>query len=234
MENNNNLKENIWKHFFMTPKKGYNKYMFQLLDYPEYIIYDKELMNSYKENWKKHFNNDKNIYLEIGSGSGNFISELSQREPENNFICLELRFKRLVLATKKIYRSEGENVLFLRRRAEEIPDFIGQEEISGVYINFPDPWEENEKNRVLQEKFFKILDIILKKKGKIFFKTDHDKYYSDILQLIDTLENYQVIFHTSDLHNSEKNANNIKTEFEQLFLHKHNKNINYIEIQRIC
>ena len=32
---------------------------------------------------------------------------------------------------------------------------------------------------------------------------------------------------------SEKAENNIKTEFEQLFLHKHNKNINYTEIKKI-
>ena len=234
MENYNELKEEMWKHFFLTKKKGYNKYMFQLLDYPEHIIYNKEIMDNYKGNWKKHFNNSKDLYLEIGSGSGNFISELSKRESNNNFLCLELRFKRLILATKKIANLENRNVVFLRRRAEEISNFIGEKEISGLYINFPDPWEENEKNRVLQEKFFTdILDIILKKNGKIFFKTDHDKYYNDILQLIETLNNYKVVFHTTDLHNSEKNENNIKTEFEQLFLYKHNKNINYMEIEKV-
>ena len=69
--------------------------------------------------------------------------------------------------------------------------------------------------------------------GILFFKTDHDQYYQDVLDLVKNLENYQVIYHTADLHQSEKAENNIKTEFEHLFLHKHNKNINYIEIQKV-
>ena len=31
-----------------------------------------------------------------------------------------------------------------------------------------------------------------------------DTYYSDVLELVKTLDNYEVIYHTSDLHNSEK------------------------------
>ena len=102
-----------------------------------------------------------------------------------------------------------------------------------MYINFPDPWEGTEKNRIIQERLFETLDKIMKKDGVLYFKTDHDTYYSDVLELVKTLKNYEVVYHTSDLHNSEKAENNIKTEFEQLFLHKHNKNINYIEIKKL-
>lgn len=111
-------------------------------------------------------------------------------------------------------------------------DFLTDNEISEMYINFPDPWEGTEKNRIIQEKLFKTLDKIMKKDGVLYFKTDHDMYYNDVLELVETLDNYEVVYHTSDLHNSEKAGNNIKTEFEQLFLHKHNKNINYIEIKK--
>ena len=45
--------------------------------------------------------------------------------------------------------------------------------------------------------------------------------------------NYKIVYNTPDLHNSEKVHDNIETEFEQLFLNKHNKNINYIEIEKI-
>lgn len=99
-----------------------------------------------------------------------------------------------------------------------------------MYINFPDPWEGNEKNRIIQEKLFKILEKIMKIGGKLFFKTDHDIYYKDVLELVKSLDNFEVIYHINDLHSSEKAETNIKTEFEQLFLNKHKKNINYIEI----
>lgn len=227
------LKENLWTHFFKSKRKNYNPYMFKLLDYPEYIIYDKGVMNSYKGRWGKFFGNENPIYLEIGSGSGNFAQELTKRFPNKNHIALELRFKRLVLSANKVKRNGAKNIVFLRRRGEELLEFIGEQEIAGVYVNFPDPWEENEKNRVVQESFFKNLDKIMKKGGVFYFKTDHDKYYQDVLDLVDKLENYEVIYSTPDLHNSEKVVENIKTEFEQLFLCKHNKNINYIEITKI-
>ena len=47
------------------------------------------------------------------------------------------------------------------------------------------------------------------------------------------LEKYRVVYHTDDLHNSEKAQDNIKTEFEQMFLSKHNMNIKYIEVEKI-
>lgn len=73
--------------------------------------------------------------------------------------------------------------------------------------------------------------MILKDNGKLYFKTDHKKYYEDVLELVQNeLENYEVIYSTDDLHNSEKALDNIKTEFEQMFLSKHKMNIKYIEI----
>ena len=77
---------------------------------------------------------------------------------------------------------------------------------------------------------FDKLDVILKENGKLFFKTDHQQYYEDVLELVNGLDKYEVVYHTDDLHNSEKASENIRTEFEQMFLSKHNMNIKYIEI----
>jgi len=148
--------------------------MYKLLDYPEYIMYDNDVIKEKKSKWNEYFGNFNQIAVEIGTGSGNFMYQLAERNPNKNFIGLELRFKRLVLATQKCKKRNLKNVAFLRKRGEELEDFLADNEISEMYINFPDPWE-----------------------------------------------------------GTEKAENNIKTEFEQLFLHKHNKNINYIEIKKI-
>lgn len=230
IDSTNDKRKELWKHFFHSAKSHYNKYMYQLLDYPEYIIYDREEMKKNINNWKIYFKNDKPIAVEIGTGSGNFIKELAYRNPDKNFIGLELRFKRLCLAAEKCKKNNLNNVVLLRKRGEELEEFLGINEIDEMYINFPDPWEGNEKNRIIQEKLFKILEKIMKIGGKLFFKTDHDIYYKDVLELVKSLDNFEVVYHTNDLHSSEKAETNIKTEFEQLFLNKHKKNINYIEI----
>lgn len=227
------IEDSLWKHFFKNPRKNYNPYMVKLVNYPEYIIYDSEVMDSYRNSWKKVYENDNPIYLEIGSGSGNFAVGMAEKYPERNHLALEIRFKRLVLSAEKSKKRGLKNVKFLRRRGEEITKFIGNGEIQGLYINFPDPWEGNEKNRILQPKLFELLDKILNIGGILYFKTDHDQYYNDVLLFAKDLENYEVIYHTPDLHNSEKAEDNIRTEFEDLFICKHNKNINYIEIKKI-
>ena len=223
----------IWKYFFEKPKKNYNKYMCEMLEFPENLMYNNESVDSYRGKWSEFFQNDNNIYLEIGCGSGNFTVKNAQKFKDRNYIALELRFKRLVLAAKKSKKRNLNNILFIRKRAETILDFIGKNEITGVYVNFPDPWEGEERKRVVSEDLFSRLDIILKTGGKLFFKTDHEQYYEDVLELVNNIDNYKVIYRTKDLHNSEKSEENIRTEFEEMFLSKHNMNIKYIEIEKV-
>jgi tRNA (guanine-N(7)-)-methyltransferase len=223
----------IWKYFFEKPKKNYNKYMCEMLEFPEYLMYNNESVDSYRGKWSEFFQNDNDIYLEIGCGSGNFTVKNAQKFKDRNYIALELRFKRLVLAAKKSKKRNLNNILFIRKRAETILDFIGKNEITGVYVNFPDPWEGEERKRVVSEDLFSKLDIILKTGGKLFFKTDHEQYYEDVLELVNSIDNYKVIYRTRDLHNSEKAEENIRTEFEEMFLSKHNMNIKYIEIEKV-
>ena len=224
--------QEIWKYFFEKPKKNYNKYMYEMLEFPEYLMYNNKSVDKYREKWNEFFRNDNDIYLEIGCGSGNFTVGNAEKFKDRNYIALELRFKRLVLGARKSKKRNLHNILFVRKRGETILDFLGKNEISGVYINFPDPWEGEERKRVITESLFSKLDIVLKTDGKLFFKTDHEQYYKDVLELVDKLDNYKIIYHTNDLHNSEKASENIETEFEQMFLSKHNMKIKYIEIQK--
>ncbi len=237
MENKNNEERNekeegLWQHFFKKVKKNYNPYVAKMADFPEYLGFDIEEINAKKNKWQEHFQNNNPIYLEIGSGSGNFTNGLSERHKDRNYLALEIRFKRLVASAEKAKRRNAKNIYFIRRYAEDITTFIGENELDGIYINFADPWEKRLKNRVIQPKLFEVFNVILKSGGKVFIKTDHDGYANDILEFIKEFPNYTVDFSTNDLHNSEKNQDNIKTEFEELFLHKHKKNINYIEISK--
>lgn len=221
----------LWQYFFKKPKKNYNKYMFEMPNYPNHLIYDSEIILSTKGNWSKNlFKNTNDLYLEIGSGSANFTSTLANLNPNNNYLGVEIRFKRLIQAAKKAEKLSLKNLVFLKKMVNRLTEFIGENELSGLYINFPDPWEGEEHKRILSEKLLEDLDIVLKKKGKIFFKTDHLNYYLDTLELIKNSNNYDIVYNTDDLYSTNLVEHNIKTEFEHLFLSKHNMNIKYIEI----
>ena len=221
----------MWQHFFVKEKKILNKYIFMLNDYPDYIWYKKDEMNIQKDNWNEYFKNSNPICLEIGSGAGNFTVRMAEKFPDKNYIGLEIRFKRLVFSARKAEKRNLKNILFLRRKAEELAECFGENEISEVHINFPDPWDERLKNRIISKKLLENLDIVLKKEGKIFVKTDHVGYYEDTLKLIEGSCEYKVIYHTDDFHNSDKSLENVKTEFEELFTLKE-ITTKYIEIQK--
>ncbi|BDU50997.1 tRNA (guanosine(46)-N7)-methyltransferase TrmB [Haliovirga abyssi] len=223
----------MWQNFFEKEKKFLNPYIERMKNYKDYIMYEKEKMNLYKGSWKEYFKNDNPIYLEIGSGAGNFIARSGEKVKDKNFIGIEIKFKRLVLAAQKCKKRNLKNVLLLRRRGEEILEFLGKSEISGLYINFPDPWEKEKqrKNRMIQQGLFDNLDVIMKKGGKIFFKTDHKGYYMDVLELMKDIKGYKIVFNTEDLHSSDRAKENVSTEFEDMFLKKGMK-INYIEIEK--
>ena len=52
----------------------------------EWVIHDE---TACKGQWKKHFGSDAPIYIEIGTGKGQFIMELARRNPDKNFIGIE-------------------------------------------------------------------------------------------------------------------------------------------------
>ena len=211
----------MWQNFFDRPKRNYNPYMERMRDYPFYIQWDKETINAKKSLWKEHFQNDNEIYLEIGSGQGNFTVANALRYQNKNFLGIELKFKRLCMSAVKAEKRSLKNITFIRRWGQEILEFIGEGEISGMFINFPDRWDGNEKNRIISEDLFKkTLASILKKDGKLFFKTDHTGYYEDVLALMPSIEGFKVTYSTDDLHNDPRGFENIKTEFEELFTKK--------------
>ncbi len=221
----------MWENFFDNEKKFLNPYIHRLRENEDYVIYDKKKIDSTGGKWKEEFKNDNPIFLELGSGSGNFSVKNGEKFRDRNYLGVELRFKRLVLAAGKARKRNLENVIFLRRNGNDLLNFVGEKEIDGMYINFPDPWEKKIKNRIISEGLFQKLNKIMKNGAKLYFKTDHYGYYSDVLELMKSIKGFKVVYNCDDLHNSEIAEENITTEFEDLFL-KQGLKINYIEIEK--
>ena len=221
----------LWTYFFNKQKNHYNKYMFEMINYDQYLIFAENEIKELKGTWSKSsFLNSNPLFLEIGSGSGNFLIQLAQNNKEKNFIGDELRLKRLVYAARKAKNIDLKNIKFIRIDANKIEEFIDNNELSGVYINFPEKKKKNVKKRILSENLLNKLYPLLKKDGKIYFKTDHLDYYNSVLDLVNSRSDYKVLIYTDDLYSTEYIKNNIKTEFEHLFINKLKISIKYIEI----
>ena len=172
------------------------------------------------------------LHVEIGCGSGIYISQLAQQKPHDCFIGFEIRYKRLASIAKKVALHDLHNILLLHEKGEYFADFFETNSLQSLHINFPDPWAKfsQKKHRLLQKPFFETLTRLFKPHARFFFKTDHQEYFASVVELLKEFPQFEVIEYSENLHQSPYVESNIQTEFEKLFLSKHNPHICYLQM----
>jgi tRNA (guanine-N7-)-methyltransferase len=130
------------------------------------------------------FHNSNPLLLEIGSGKGEFISLFSVLHPEFNFIGLESAEKRINNTLKKLSPEQNPNVRLIRLHIDaNISQLFPAESVSGVFIQYPDPWpkRKHHRRRLIQQDFLSALSIILKPSSRVQITTDNRDYAAWIL-----------------------------------------------------
>lgn len=197
-----------------------------------HILQTPEKIYSNAWNWNTFFWNENEIYLEIGTGLGNFFSLESSQNRDKNFIGMEIKFKRLHKTAEKTRALWVQDFILLKDFAQNIDKIFAPNEVSRTYIFFPDPWENKDrqkKHKLLQKEFLLTLFEITKNWGEFFFKTDHKKYFDDVLEIIDEIGLWKKKYVTYDYEAESEVFHKQKlTEFESMF-REHKLPINYAE-----
>lgn len=180
----------------------------------EYIILNP---NDYKGKWNKLFGNQNPINIEIGMGKGDFIIEMAKKNPNVNFIGIEMFDSVMVRAVQKLENQNLDNLKLIRMDATYINDVFDRE-IDTIYLNFSDPWpkKRHEKRRLTSHEFLKRYDSIFKGSKNIIQKTDNVGLFAFSLQSLSTF-GYVLNFVTLDLHQT-KTEDNVMTEYEKKFV----------------
>ena len=189
----------------------------------EFVIHNEE---EYKGKWKEVFGNDNPIHLELGTGKGSFIMESARRNPDINYIGIEKYSSVLLRALEKMEEEEPRltNLVFIRMDAEYIENVFEKDEIDNIFLNFSDPWpkERTAKRRLTSDRFLKRYTNIMKKSGRVTFKTDNIDLFNYSVETAKEC-NWNILVETRDLHKSEYNEGNIMTEYEKKFSQLGNK-----------
>ena len=164
----------------------------------------------------------KKIYLEIGMGKGDFITQLCQLDKDNIYIGVEVSPPVLALAIKKLKRYEEENnirldnLYFMSEDAATLSEIFEEHQIEKIYLNFSDPWpkKKHTKRRLTHENFLSIYKEILKEHGEIEFKTDNRGLFEYSLV---SMQNYGLKFKEVYLDLHQTDVFNIETEYEKKF-----------------
>ncbi|WP_100405150.1 tRNA (guanosine(46)-N7)-methyltransferase TrmB [Bacillus solitudinis] len=173
-----------------------------------------------KGNWHEVFGNENPIYVEVGTGKGQFLTGMGKVHPDINFIGIEKYDSVLVTAMERIKETGQPNVKFINKDVEGLEDFFAENEIDRVFINFTDPWPKNkhEKRRLTYERFLKLYERILKPGKEVHLKTDNQGLFEYSLH---SFSKYGMILEniSLDLHKSQLEGN-VMTEYEEKFSRK--------------
>ena len=185
-----------------------------------------------KGSWSgKQFKNDNPIILELGCGKGEYTVNLAKLFPEINFIGIDYKGNRIWRGAKTALEENINNVAFLRIQIENLLDYFSKNEISEIWITFPDPQPQvsREKKRLTSPRFLIMYKAILQNGGLVHLKTDSDLMYIYTLQKIKEQKLTKHIS-TDNLYVSEfaDKVLSIKTYYEKKYL-ADNKNINYVK-----
>ena len=179
----------------------------------------------YRGRWKVFFGNDKPIELEIGCGKCTFIAEKALRDPDTNYIAMDIKSDMLGVGRRNIERifaeagkNSPDNVALVRCNVEEIDKvFSADDGIAVMYINFCNPWPrlKHQKRRLTYPRKLRMYRDFLTEDAVIYFKTDDDELFEDSVGYFEEA-GCHIRYITRDLHNSEVEGN-IVTEQEQMF-----------------
>lgn len=178
-----------------------------------YIIEDPE---KFKGRFKEIFGNDNPIDVEIGMGKGDFVIGMAKKNPNVNFIGVEMFDSVIVRAVQKLENEKIDNLRLIKMDANDI-DQVFEHEIRIIYLNFSDPWpkKRHAKRRLTSHTLLEKYDNIFKGEKIIFQKTDNVDLFTYSIESLSTY-GYVLKNISLDLH-KDNSLDNVMTEYEKKF-----------------
>lgn len=185
------------------------------------------------------FKNDHDIVLELGCGKGEYSLGMSRRYPNKNFIGMDIKGSRIWRGARTALDESMENVHFLRCRIDFLESMFSTDEVSEIWLTFPDPQapKSKERKRLTSNRFLDKYLGVLKKGGHLTLKTDSDFLYEYSLEVMKS-RGHKIEVASPDIYAEmekfgfgeiEKQVLSIRTFYEKMFVEKGHK-ISYIKI----
>ncbi|MFA7615323.1 MAG: tRNA (guanosine(46)-N7)-methyltransferase TrmB [Weeksellaceae bacterium] len=190
-----------------------------------------------KGNWNKTvFKNNHPVVLDLGCGKGEYTVALAKKYPDKNFIGIDIKGARFWRGAKTAIENNLPNAAFLRTQIELIDYAFAENEVSEIWITFPDPQIKyrRTKHRLTHPEFLNRYKKVLKKNGLMHLKTDSEflhGYTHGILQML----GHPVLISSHDVYHPDnrelpEEITSVQTFYEKRFL-KENKKITYIRFK---
>ena len=140
------------------------------------------------------------IILELGCGKGEYTLELARRNPDKNYIGVDIKGARLWRGAKTATQEGLRNVAFLRTRIEFITAFFAPGEVSQIWLTFSDPQlRASENKRLSSAMFLERYRSFLREDGVIHLKTD-SRFLHEYTMAVARVNSLPILACTTDLY----------------------------------
>ena len=156
-----------------------------------------------KGHWNEQmFDAARPIVLELGCGRGEYCIDLARRNPDFNYVGVDIKGARLWKGAKEATVHNMGNVAFLRTRIEFIEAFFAPGEVSEIWLTFSDPQLNHENSRLSCPMFLERYRKFLAPGGLIHLKTDSRFLYEYTLAVCKE-NGLEILAATNDLYGSD-------------------------------
>lgn len=141
------------------------------------------------------------VVLEIGFGMGKSLVEMASKEPEKDFIGIEVHRPGVGACLNEAAEQGVTNLrLFEHDAVEILADCVVDNSLARVQLFFPDPWHKtrHHKRRIVQSEFVQKLRAKLAIGGVFHMATDWENYAEHMLEVMCQAEGFKNQSSTND------------------------------------
>lgn len=141
----------------------------------------------FKLNSQNLFGNDHPLEVEIGAGTGSYIAALAERNPQTNYLAVEVSRRRAIMAAGLAGELGLENLRVLWANFKLLGDALPAGGWQRAYLHFPDPVHKraDEKRNIFDAAFLDAAATALKPGGELSVVSDHLEFFTRMLELVE-------------------------------------------------
>ncbi len=162
------------------------------------------------------FGNDNETIVEIGFGNGDSLLQQAIRQPQYNFIGIEVHGPGVGHLIHNANTQNIHNIRVIRHDAVDVlTQQIADDSIQQLQLFFPDPWHKkrHHKRRIIKPAFIELIGKKLKTSGFFHMATDWQHYAEHMLDEMDQAEAFRNI--SGEGHYSQNKGARCETKFER-------------------
>jgi len=169
------------------------------------------------EEWGKSWSAD---VIEVGAGTGQFVVELAARNPERQYVAIDVKADRLQKGAREAEERGLTNVRFLRARADQLVEIFQPNSVREIWLTFSDPFPRARSagRRLTHPTFLARYVQLLTAGGSLLIKHDNPEFFQWTLEQL-VAEKWHITELSFDLHESKLlDDYKILTPYEQRWL----------------